>query len=76
MWDAKMNQALRDCLDSCYASEAPLVALANFGKELSSNPNWTDNDIGEVTLRAFRLLSRISKIDDGHKCLESPPFKE
>jgi hypothetical protein len=63
MCNEEMNQAVRDCLDSCYASETPFAALATFGEQLSNRAGWTADDVAEVTLRAVRLLSHVAQND-------------
>ena len=60
MLDAgKINQAVTDCLDLCYASNAPLSVIAEFMSELSENPNWSEYEVEAVEIGALRLLSRI-----------------
>jgi hypothetical protein len=60
MFDAgKISQAVTDCLDSCYASSAPLSAFAGFLSQLSADPNWSAYEIEAVEIRALRVLSRI-----------------
>ena len=65
MCNAKMNQAVRDGLDSCYASETPFAALATFGEQLLKRTDWTADDVSEVTLRAVRVLSHVTQNDGG-----------
>jgi hypothetical protein len=70
MCNEKMNQAVRDCLDSCYASETPFAALATFGEQLSKRMDWTADDVAEVTLRAVRVLSHVAQNDGAPEHLE------
>ena len=76
MCNEKMNQAVRDCLDSCYASETPFAALATFGEQLSNRTDWTADDVAEVTLRAVRLLSHVAQNDGGQEGREAEATRD
>jgi hypothetical protein len=76
MCNEKMNQAVRDCLDSCYASETPFAALATFGEQLSKRRDWTADDVAEVTLRAVRVLSHVTQNDGTAERLELEAAKD
>jgi hypothetical protein len=56
----KANAAVRDCVDRCRQSVAPLVTLALFIDELRASPHWRDAEIIQVEIAIRRILRRIS----------------
>ena len=59
MCSNKINQAIRDCLDSCYESEAPLMALVVFAEKLAADRDWTHEELVQVTKHVFPILFRM-----------------
>lgn len=53
----EINQAIRECLDECYASSNPLLCLADFIQKLRQRPGWTAIDTGHVQQKALRILT-------------------
>ena len=60
----KINRAIRDCLDRCYVSPTPAVALADFLKHLSRSDGWQAAEVNEVRTRAIRIFRNVAVPED------------
>jgi hypothetical protein len=56
----KINLAIRECLDRCYASPTPAVALADYLKQLSRSDGWQASEVNEVRTRAIRIFRNVA----------------
>lgn len=61
---AKVNAAVRDCLDQCYPSSQPLATLAQYLIKLSSKPDWKQEEIDAVEAGVVRMLALLSSPSD------------
>jgi len=61
---SKINAAVRECLEQCYASPQPLGALASYLVNLSGKPNWEQDDIDAVETGVMRMLAALSSPSD------------
>ena len=61
---AKVNAAVRDCLDQCYPSTQPLATLAAYLIKLSSKPDWKQDEIDAVEAGVVRMLALLSSPSD------------
>jgi hypothetical protein len=61
---AKINAAVRECLEQCYASPQPLGALASYLVNLSGKPNWGPEEIDAVESGVMRMLAALSSPSD------------
>lgn len=61
---AKINAAVRDCLQQCYPSQQPLATLAAYLIRLSNNPDWTQEQIDAVEAGVVRMLAMLSSPSD------------
>lgn len=52
----RMNNAIRACLDECYAADNPLATMAEFVRRLRQNPQWRESEIDEVEVTVRRML--------------------
>jgi hypothetical protein len=59
---AKINQAIRNCLNRCYVTANPLDALADCVAELRDQPEWTVPEIAQVEGAVRRMLGAM--LDD------------
>jgi hypothetical protein len=69
---ARINAAIRACLQRCYGPRPPLSCLAEYVAELRADPAWTDREIGEVERAVHRILKLIvdrpdNRDDGGHE---------
>jgi hypothetical protein len=60
----KINAAVRECLDQCYASPQPLGALASYLVNLSGKPGWEQEEIDAVETGVMRMLAALSSPSD------------
>jgi hypothetical protein len=56
---SKINEAVQNCLNRCYAAENPLVAIADCLAELRAAPGWTDAEILQVEATSRRMLRAV-----------------
>jgi hypothetical protein len=56
---ARLNAAIRTCLQRCYGSKPPIDVIAEFILELRADPAWTDRDVLEVETAVRRILRLI-----------------
>ena len=56
----KINAAVREGVDRCRQSVAPLVTLALLIDELRASPRWREDEIRRVETAVRRILRRIS----------------
>lgn len=56
---ARINAAIRTCLQRCYGSKPPIDAIAEFILELRADPAWTERDVLEVETAVRRILRLI-----------------
>jgi len=59
---AKINKAIRNCLNRCYVTANPLDALADCVAELGAQPEWTVPEIAQVEGAVRRMLGAM--LDD------------
>jgi hypothetical protein len=60
MTDAnRINAAIRECLDKCYASQTPLPCLAEYVDLLRADPTWREADVLEVEVAVRQMLKGI-----------------
>lgn len=52
----KTMTAVRECLDSCHKTPAPMTALARFVDQLRQSPQWQDAEVEEVETAARRAI--------------------
>jgi hypothetical protein len=55
----RINAAVRECLEKCYAAQAPLPCLAEYVAVLRSDPNWREADVLEVEVAVRQMLKGI-----------------
>jgi hypothetical protein len=70
---AKINAAIRACLDECLKAESPLVCVAEYIKRLQEDPSWNAREILEVQARAVRILTRLAAGDSTSDALLGDP---
>jgi hypothetical protein len=65
---AKINAAIRSCLERCYGDKTPRASIADFIGELREDPHWREAEIEEVELTVLKMLSLIVEKpeDDSH----------
>ena len=56
---AKINEAIRACLERCYGDKTPLASIADFIGELREDPTWREAEVEEVESTVLRMLSLI-----------------
>jgi hypothetical protein len=61
---AKINAAVRECLEQCYAAPQPLGAMASFLVNLSGKPGWEQEEIDAVETGVMRMLAALSSPSD------------
>ena len=61
---AKINAAVRDCLDQCYPSTQPLATLAAYLIKLANHPDWKPEEIDAVEAGVLRMLAVLSSPSD------------
>ncbi len=61
---AKINDAVRECLEQCYPSQQPLATLAVYLIRLSSKPDWNQEQIDSVEAGVVRMLAMLSNPSD------------
>jgi hypothetical protein len=57
---ARINAAIRECLDLCYRSPAPSACFAEYLKGLTLKRGWLPNEIADVRSRVIRILRSLS----------------
>ena len=57
---AKINDAIRSCLEQCYGDKAPLATVADFLRKLRMDPAWSETEIEEVQSTVLKMLSLIA----------------
>jgi hypothetical protein len=55
----RINAAIRECLDRCYASQTPIPCLAEYVALLGSDPEWSPAEVSEVENGVRQMLRRI-----------------
>lgn len=55
----RINAAIRECLDQCYASQTPLPCLAEYVAMLRANSEWREADVLEVEVAVRQMLKGI-----------------
>jgi hypothetical protein len=56
---ARINTAINDCLNQCYATDMPLATLARYLEALRTNCRWNDHEVEEVELAVLRILGQV-----------------
>jgi hypothetical protein len=56
---ARINDAIRSCLERCYGDRTPLSTVAKFLSELRRNPAWHETEVEEVQTTVLKMLSLI-----------------
>jgi hypothetical protein len=56
---AKINCAIKDCLNRCYDSKNPVITVGNFVAELRSDPLWRAREADLVELNVLRILRAL-----------------
>jgi hypothetical protein len=56
---ARINTAINDCLDQCYAADMPLASLARYLESLRTNCRWNDHEIEEVEHAVLRIMRHV-----------------
>ena len=56
---AKINNAIRACLERCYGDKTPLATIAKFLTDLRQDPTWKEAEIEEVQAAVLKMLSLI-----------------
>jgi hypothetical protein len=56
---AKINDAIRSCLERCYGERAPLIKVAAYTRELRKDPSWREEEIEKVESTVLKMLSLI-----------------
>lgn len=64
----RINAAIRECLDQCYASQTPIPCLAEYVAMLGGDPDWSDAEVAEVENAVRQMLKRIM-LDPGDDSL-------
>jgi hypothetical protein len=55
----RINAAIRECLDQCYASQTPLPCLAEYVALLRGDPGWSDAEVAHVENTVRQILKGI-----------------
>ena len=61
----RINAAVRECLDNCYASQNPLACWSEFMKNLWADDTWSKGDVEQVHLATRRILQALLVGDSG-----------
>jgi hypothetical protein len=56
---ARINAAIRDCLDSFQPGRSPLAHVAAFTQRLRADRGWTEDEIWEVESSVRRILATL-----------------
>jgi hypothetical protein len=56
---AKINAAIRTCLERCYGDTAPLKRIADYTAELRHDPTWKEKEIAQVEATVLKMLTLI-----------------
>jgi hypothetical protein len=56
---ARINTAINECLNQCYATDMPLATLALYLESLRTSCRWNDHEIEEVELVVLRILPQM-----------------
>jgi len=56
---ARINDAIRSCLERCYGDKTPLTTVAKFLSELRRDPGWSEAEIEGVQTTVLKMLSLI-----------------
>jgi hypothetical protein len=56
---AKINSAIRECLDDLLPGLLPVAHLANFLERLRADPKWSEYEINEVDAGVRRILADL-----------------
>ena len=57
----KINEAIREVLDQCYVSQAPMAVLGTFIQRLSSDPAWSAAEVQEVRHKTIQILGILAE---------------
>jgi len=57
--EVKINNAIHECLDRCYATDNALQEIARFVGELKASGNWTRAEIRQVDLAVHAVLHQV-----------------
>jgi hypothetical protein len=68
----RINAAIRQCLDHCYAAENPLACWADFMNGMWADPAWNKGDVEQAHLATRRILKALLFGDSDHLA-EQPP---
>jgi hypothetical protein len=60
MQSTTITDAIREALDQCYASSAPLVTLGAFIDRLSADPDWSPAEVQEVRATVIQILGNLA----------------
>jgi hypothetical protein len=55
----RINAAIRECLEACYESQAPLPCLAEFVTKLRADDAWRDAEVQEVETAVRQMLKAL-----------------
>jgi|GEM_PF-3125950 len=60
----RINAAIRDCLDRCYASQVPFATWSAYINRLWADTSWNKADVEQVH-RATRRILKALVTDEG-----------
>jgi hypothetical protein len=61
----KVSEAIREVMDQCYVSSAPLATLGTFIDRLDGDPDWSHDEVHEVRHKAIRILGILTEDTQG-----------
>lgn len=56
---AKIDIAIHECLQRCYASQSPFLELADFLSDLSDDPTWNEGEIDHLVGVVRKILRAL-----------------
>jgi hypothetical protein len=62
MASAKINAAIREILDECYESSAPITVLGKHVEQLYASPTWSPNDVLAVQVGVLKILLMLEQV--------------
>jgi hypothetical protein len=57
----KINAAIHECLERCYAADYPIACLAVYIKGLKQDPQWRLAEVDLVETRVRQILTLLVK---------------
>ena len=71
--EARVREAVEQCLEACHGSADPLARLAEYVEKLKAE-GWWESEIHCVELAVLKMLVALNTPDDGEHGSDTPGY--